>query len=131
MVCPTIFPLSILFAQQGSLHRLVGVVRGLWLLLLYQYWNLTGIPLGYLVVTLCHGDPAVLNLENMHSSSSVKWANSKPWIWAGEMIGPQPCCPGEGQALFSQALQLVRDMTHSSTLPVLGAALPSAIDGEG
>ena len=33
-----------------------------WLLLYYQYWILTGIPLRYPVVGLCHGDPAALDL---------------------------------------------------------------------
>jgi hypothetical protein len=33
-----------------------------WLLLLYQYWNLTGTPLGYPVVVLCPGDPVGLDL---------------------------------------------------------------------
>ena len=39
-----------------------GLVRGLWLLLFYQPWNLTGIPFGHPLVALCHGDPVVLDL---------------------------------------------------------------------
>ena len=39
------------------------MVQGLWLLLHYQYWILTGTPLGYPVVALCHGDPAALDLQ--------------------------------------------------------------------
>lgn len=34
------------------------------LLLYYQYWVLTKIPLVYPVVDLCHGEPAVLDLQN-------------------------------------------------------------------
>ena len=49
-------------ACKCSLQWLIGLVGGLWLLLLYQYWNLTGTPFRYSVVTLCHGDPVVLDL---------------------------------------------------------------------
>lgn len=34
------------------------------LLLLYQYWCLTGAPLGCLVAVLCGGEPAVLELQD-------------------------------------------------------------------
>ena len=34
---------------------------GLWILLCYQYSVLTGTPLRYPVVALCHGDPAALD----------------------------------------------------------------------
>ena len=36
----------------------------LWLLLHYQYWILTGSPLGYTFVSLCHGDPTTLDLQD-------------------------------------------------------------------
>ena len=36
------------------------LVRGLWLLLLCQYWILIWTPLRYPVVALCHGEPLVL-----------------------------------------------------------------------
>jgi len=42
-----------------------------WLLLYYQYWILTGIPLRYPVVGLCHGDPAALDLQDWPLSCSA------------------------------------------------------------
>ena len=42
----------------------MGLVRGLYLLLLCQYWILTGTPLGRPVVALYHGDPATLDLQD-------------------------------------------------------------------
>ena len=35
-----------------------------WLLLCYQYWILTGTPLGYPAIALSHGDPQALNLQD-------------------------------------------------------------------
>ena len=37
-------------------------IRPLWLLLLHQYWNLTGTPLRFPVLALCHGDLLILDL---------------------------------------------------------------------
>jgi hypothetical protein len=50
------------FAYKCSLQWLVCLAQGLWFLLFYQYWNLTGTPLGYPVVVLCHGNPTGLDL---------------------------------------------------------------------
>jgi hypothetical protein len=52
-----------LLANVPCNESLVCLSQGLWLLLHHQYWNLTGTPLGYPVVTLCHGDPAALDLQ--------------------------------------------------------------------
>jgi hypothetical protein len=49
------------FACRCSLQTIIGLVPGLWLLLLYQYWILTGTPLGCLGFALYHEDPIVLD----------------------------------------------------------------------
>jgi len=54
------------FAQTAFLanvHCSDSLVWDLWLLL-YQYWILTGTPLGYPFVALCHRDSAALVLED-------------------------------------------------------------------
>ena len=51
-----------LLANVHCNESVTGVVRGLWFLL--QFWILTGTPLGYPVVALCHGDPAALDLHD-------------------------------------------------------------------
>jgi hypothetical protein len=51
------------FACKCSLQWL-GLIWGLWLLLLHQYWNFIGTPLRYPVVALCRGDPAALDLQH-------------------------------------------------------------------
>ena len=53
------------FTCKHSLQCVIGLV-GLWLLLHYQYWVLTGTFLDYPVVALCHGDPSTLNLHGQH-----------------------------------------------------------------
>lgn len=53
------------FAGKCSLQAIIGLVQGLWILLLYlrfHEWNLTGTPFGYSVVALYHGDTEVLYL---------------------------------------------------------------------
>lgn len=42
--------------------KIIGLIRGLWFLLQYRCWALTGTPIGYPVVALCHGNFAVLGL---------------------------------------------------------------------
>ena len=41
----------------------IGLVRGLWLLLYPGYWAFTGAALGDPIVALCPRDPAALNLQ--------------------------------------------------------------------
>jgi len=48
---------------QILLYWAIRLVQGLWPLLHYQYWILSGTPLGYPVVALCCGDPAALHLQ--------------------------------------------------------------------
>lgn len=45
------------------MQGVIGLVQGLWLLLHSQYRVLTGTPLGYPVVALCHGEPAALDVQ--------------------------------------------------------------------
>lgn len=67
-----------------SLQRVIGLVRGLWFLLHHQYWALTGTPLRFPVVALCHGDTGALGLPDMplHKLQQITdgvdlgWANS-------------------------------------------------------
>ena len=47
------------------MHRVIGLVQGLWLLLHYDCWALIGTPLGYPVVALCRGGPAALGLQDL------------------------------------------------------------------
>jgi hypothetical protein len=109
------------FACRCSWLWLVGLVWGLWLLLISQYWDLTGTPLGYLVVSLnssssCSGGPIQSfgsGLERYQEMLSLLTltlsglAHQQP-----QQPGPAPpCCPDEGQVSLSQVLQLVRDMT--------------------
>ena len=56
MVCHTLNP----SVHASSLAK----VQGLWVLWPYQYWILTGTPLGHPVVALCHGDPVVLDQQD-------------------------------------------------------------------
>lgn len=49
---------------QTFIPRAIGVVRGLWLLLHHQCWILPMASLRYLLVALCHGDPAALDLQD-------------------------------------------------------------------
>lgn len=42
---------------------LIGLVRGLWLLLFPGYWAITGSALGYHIAALCHRDPVALDLQ--------------------------------------------------------------------
>lgn len=52
------------FTCKCSLQRVVGLVRGLWFLLHYQCWALTGTPIGCPVVALWHGGPAALSQQD-------------------------------------------------------------------
>ena len=54
-----------IFPCKCPLHRVIGLVQGLWLLLHYDCWTLIGTPLGYPVVALCHGGPAALGLQDL------------------------------------------------------------------
>lgn len=60
-VCPHIFTHSLTSLLSAMGHCLI---RGLWLLVHYKYWTLTGTLLRYPVVALCHGDPAALDLQD-------------------------------------------------------------------
>jgi hypothetical protein len=60
-VCPHIFTHSLTSLLSAMGHCLI---RGLWLLVHYKYWTLTGTLLRYPVVALCHGDPAALVLQD-------------------------------------------------------------------
>jgi hypothetical protein len=64
MVCYTLYSFcSNSFACKCSLQWVTDQVRGLRLLIHYQYWILTRTPLRYPVVALGHGDPAALDLQ--------------------------------------------------------------------
>lgn len=65
VVCHTVYHSICFCASSFALQMFledVGLIQGLWLLLLYQYWNLPGMPLRYPVIALCHGDPVILEL---------------------------------------------------------------------
>lgn len=47
-----------------SFRRVIGLVQGLLLVLYYQYWILTGAPLGNPVVSLWPGDSSALDLQD-------------------------------------------------------------------
>lgn len=51
-----------IFTYEYSSYWVTSLVPGLWLLLHYQYWILTGTPLGYPAVSLCHEDTTALDL---------------------------------------------------------------------
>ena len=57
MACHTVYP----FAQTALVTN-VRCNESLWLLLLHQYSNLTGIPVGYCAIALCHGDTVVFDM---------------------------------------------------------------------
>jgi hypothetical protein len=52
-----------IFTCKCSLRWVSSLFQGLWLLLYCQYWNFTGISLGYPVLALCHQDPAALDMQ--------------------------------------------------------------------
>ena len=65
------------FTCKCLLQFVLSLVPGLWLLLLYQYWNFTGaLPLEYPVIALCHRDPAALDMQDWPLSYS-------PWFIDG------------------------------------------------
>jgi len=72
---PQNIPLSTLLCLQMFITMTCHLMRGLWLLLLYQYWNFTGRLLRYPVVALCHGDSALQHFIQLG------WANSNSWLW--------------------------------------------------
>ena len=47
------------------MQRVIGLVQDLWFLLHHQCWGLTGAPLAYPVVVLCHGYLAALGLQDL------------------------------------------------------------------
>ena len=55
----TVYPYSLLSSTLFYLQMFIGLVGGLWSLLLYQYWNLTETHLGYTAVSLHQGDPVI------------------------------------------------------------------------
>lgn len=82
------------FTWKCSLQWLIGLVWSLWLLLFYQYRNLTEKPLRYPVVTLCHRDSVVhgvflelsLHIQlNLHYKQlSVESSFLTPHTWVVE-----------------------------------------------
>jgi hypothetical protein len=64
VVCPSVsysIPFAHTFvARKCLLQWVIGLVQGLWLLLLFPYWNLPVSPLRYPVIALCHGDRVTL-----------------------------------------------------------------------
>lgn len=54
---------SYIFTCKYSLHWVIDLVWGPWLLELYWYWVLIGIPLGYSVIILCQEAPVALDLQ--------------------------------------------------------------------
>jgi len=81
--CPNIF------ICKFSLQWVIGLVWSLWLLLWYQYWILTRTLLRY-SIALCHGDPAVLNLQDWPLLSFLRFID-------GTDVGGEPTqSPGPG-----------------------------------
>ena len=87
-LCPKIF------SCKCSLQWVISLVQYLWLLLHYQYRILTGTPLGYPVVGLCHEDPTtlVLKIWTLHELQlqlqlqlicgvDVGVGQLKHWVW--------------------------------------------------
>jgi hypothetical protein len=82
-----------IFTCKCSLQGIIGLVQGLRLLLRCRHWILTGTPLGCLVIALCHGDPAALDLQDwllytlrqVVDEVDVGWDSSEPWIRAWEV----------------------------------------------
>ncbi|KAL6093787.1 hypothetical protein STEG23_035863, partial [Scotinomys teguina] len=66
--------------------RYQAAMSGLWLLLHYQYWALTGTPLGYPVVILYHGDPAALDMQQgqLYCAGQVKYSINAPTLVTSE-----------------------------------------------
>ena len=79
------------------------MVPGLWLLLPHQYQVLTGTPLGYPVVALCHGYPEALDLQD--------W----PFLTLQEFID---------EIDFGVSQLKTLDLGHLSCSYTLGASLP-------
>lgn len=136
-VCYTILFDLHFFNCQCSLQRFICLGQDMRPLLFFPYWSLTVNPLEYLVVTLCHGHPAVLQNQHLHELlqfGRCSWRPSQsPWSGPERYQASSPattttrpaqlCCTGEVQGLLSQMLQLVRDMASSPTLINLGPSL--------
>lgn len=100
---------------------------GMRLLLLCQCWNLSGIPLGYLVAALYDGVPVVLDLSDQLSRARQQFIKVRPTQSPGSGLTPQQpsqsepalfCCPGTVESMLSLSgvLQLVRDMASPPAL---------------
>lgn len=103
------------YRLQCSLQWAIGLLQGLWFLLHYQYWILTGTPLGYPVVPLCHYRSCSFGSAELALScvSYIGVGQSKPWIWAWE-VAKLAC-------LLSHCVAQTRYRAHSHDL---GASSP-------
>jgi hypothetical protein len=78
---------SYFFVCKCSLQWLIGLVKGLQLLLLYQYWKLSGTPLRYCCYMswrfYCFWsvEHPFTNSSNLSIAQMLGWDNSKPWMW--------------------------------------------------
>lgn len=98
--------LSIYFHLEMFLAISHGLFQGLWLLLYYIYWILTGTRLGYSVSAPCHGDPAALDLQNQPFHMPQQFIVGIELCWSGpthcprsaqviELVSPSALlCPG-------------------------------------
>ena len=68
-MCHVVYTLLLL----ANVHHNEWSGLSLWILLHYLYWILRCTPLGYLPVTLCHGDPAALGLQDpsLHTPQQI------------------------------------------------------------
>lgn len=87
------------FALKYSLQWVIDLIWGLWLLLLYQYQNLTRAPLRYSLVSLCRADPVVLDLYDIPSCTlAIHWWSRccsetilSPGSWSKQYLSWSAC----------------------------------------
>ena len=97
--CHTVYPFvqTSLLAKSHCNESGIGLVQGLWLLLHNQYWVLTGTPLRFPAVALCHGDPAGQALS--HTPEIDRWGRcwAEPPLpaWLRPGSGPAPDCSSQ------------------------------------
>lgn len=89
--CQTVYPLvhTPFLANVRSLQWIIGLVQGLWLLLRYQYWNLTGTPLRYPVAAFLQPSCSIGSVGPVpsHVPTVYRWGG----CWGG-----LPHSPGSG-----------------------------------